>query len=206
MTQHPPFLRTIVCLSLAKSALLVVEAPPQHAFALDRNTATRNAQVTHMTWSIVGTHAKRRGAPPDMHCFACETRFGPDDKLHLAGIISRKNKCGCDDCHADAAPGTLFVAAYCRKAACRRPEIFQAWVDRVTSPHVRADEDQIARLRICGWCARGQFARTPAGEPIAPAPGEDKLRLCIGCRRTYFCGAECESKAWPTHRVTCKAV
>jgi hypothetical protein len=150
MTQHPPFLRTIVCLSLAKSALLVVEAPPQHAFALDRNTATRNAQVTHMTWSIVGTHAKRRGAPPDMHCFACETRFGPDDKLHLAGIISRKNKCGCDDCHADAAPGTLFVAAYCRKAACRRPEIFQAWVDRVTSPHVRADED---RSRVCASAA-----------------------------------------------------
>jgi hypothetical protein len=57
----------------------------------------------------------------------------------------------------------------------------------------------------------------PAGEAAAPRPAKlcaacgaqhgpsgAKLRLCGGCRSLYYCGAECQGAAWPSHKVACR--
>lgn len=31
-----------------------------------------------------------------------------------------------------------------------------------------------------------------------------KLRLCNGCRKTYYCSVECQAKSWPQHKKQCK--
>jgi hypothetical protein len=45
--------------------------------------------------------------------------------------------------------------------------------------------------RMCGWegCGRVSFG----------------LKLCSSCRSVWYCGPECSKKAWPTHKVQCKA-
>ncbi|KAF5838975.1 hypothetical protein DUNSADRAFT_1842 [Dunaliella salina] len=53
----------------------------------------------------------------------------------------------------------------------------------------RGEAARRGKERVCGQC--GRLARD--------------LKMCSGCRRKWFCGAECSEKAWPVRRTDCKA-
>lgn len=32
---------------------------------------------------------------------------------------------------------------------------------------------------------------------------EKELLKCSRCKKVYYCGADCQRKNWPTHKLTC---
>ena len=57
-----------------------------------------------------------------------------------------------------------------------------------------------ATVRLCAQCCRGP-AQAGVSGPFATAA---KLQVCVGCRAAYYCGAECQQRAWKAHKVPCK--
>ena len=42
--------------------------------------------------------------------------------------------------------------------------------------------------------------------PTCALCGEPAPSLCSGCRFVSYCGAECQRKDWPEHKILCKAI
>eukprot|EP00982_Pelagococcus_subviridis_P003587 26893-Pelagococcus_subviridis.AAC.12 len=54
--------------------------------------------------------------------------------------------------------------------------------------NANADAKTGAKVRTCGRCDARDVS----------------WRACGGCRKTYYCGKECQRADWPSHKETCK--
>ena len=54
--------------------------------------------------------------------------------------------------------------------------------------HIKENLKKSGRARVCDFCNKRS---------------ETKLRACGKCKFVFYCGADCQRKAWPTHKQDC---
>ena len=59
---------------------------------------------------------------------------------------------------------------------------------KLDEAEARARMKKSGRARVCDYCNKRS---------------ETKLRACGKCKFVFYCGADCQRKAWPTHKKEC---
>ncbi|KAI0353882.1 hypothetical protein OH77DRAFT_1406255 [Trametes cingulata] len=100
--------------------------------------------------------------------------------------------------------------------------IYLHFVCDMDARHVRdgvaSTHNYMNMLNFGGMGPLPPFPRRPAGVayPLAgscarcerdeSAADQDALKRCSGCKLTRYCGAECQKRDWPRHKVACGMV
>jgi hypothetical protein len=144
--------------------------------------------------SLIDYHCESHEHPLELafRCWVC----GDSIELSECAFVTVKSAQTTVPAPGRASAGeAYFVVLTCTNPSCSKGRTARDTIRTWMKPRVGAEGSECTRLRICGGCAKAQFA----GEETQAT----KFRQCSCCHVTYYCSEACQRKIWPRHRRVC---